>query len=67
MPPEHSSTERPHADLHDMTSLDLDRAAETFAQASDFTVGVEEEFSILDPHTLELVPRYEELRALADL
>ena len=67
MPPEHASTERPHADLHDMTSLDLDRAAETFAQASDFTVGVEEEFSILEPHTLDLVPRYEELRALADL
>jgi carboxylate-amine ligase len=67
VPLEHSSTERPHADLHDMTSLDLDRAAETFAQASDFTVGVEEEFSILEPHTLDLVPRYEELRALADL
>ena len=32
-----------------MTSLDLDRAAETFAAATDFTVGVEEEFSILDP------------------
>jgi carboxylate-amine ligase len=67
VPPEHPSTERPHADLHDMTSLDLDLAAETFAQASDFTVGVEEEFSILEPHTLDLVPRYEELRALADL
>jgi len=49
-----------------MTSLDLDRAAETFAQASDFTVGVEEEFSILDPRTLDLVPRFEELHALAE-
>ena len=47
-------------------SLDLDRAAETFAEASDFTVGVEEEFSILDPQTLDLVPRFEELRAAAE-
>jgi carboxylate-amine ligase len=48
-----------------MTSLDLDRAAELFAEASDFTVGVEEEFSILDPRTLELVPRFEQMRAAA--
>jgi carboxylate-amine ligase len=48
-----------------MTSLDLDQAAETFAAASDLTVGVEEEFSILDPDTLELAPRFEELRALS--
>ena len=47
-------------------SLDLERAAETFAEASDFTVGVEEEFSILDPDTLELMPRFEELRAAAE-
>ncbi|HEX3910083.1 MAG TPA: YbdK family carboxylate-amine ligase [Solirubrobacteraceae bacterium] len=44
-----------------MTSLDLDRAAETFAAATDFTVGVEEEFSILDPQTLELLPRFEQM------
>jgi carboxylate-amine ligase len=49
-----------------MTSLDLDRAAETFAEAADFTVGVEEEFSILHPETLDLVPRFEELRAAAE-
>jgi carboxylate-amine ligase len=48
-----------------MTSLDLDRAAETFAEAADFTVGVEEEFSILDPLTLELVPRFEQMRSAA--
>jgi glutamate---cysteine ligase / carboxylate-amine ligase len=48
-----------------MTSLDLDRAADTFAQASDFTVGVEEEFSILDPRTLDLLPRFEQLRDAA--
>jgi carboxylate-amine ligase len=49
-----------------MNSQDLDRAAETFAEADDLTVGVEEEFSILDPRTLELLPRFEELHAAAD-
>jgi carboxylate-amine ligase len=49
-----------------MNSLDLDRASETFAQSTDFTVGVEEEFSILDQHTLELIPRYEAMCAAAD-
>ena len=45
-----------------MTSLDLDQAAAIFVEASDLTVGIEEEFSILDPATLELAPRFEELR-----
>ncbi|HEV2943587.1 MAG TPA: YbdK family carboxylate-amine ligase [Solirubrobacteraceae bacterium] len=48
-----------------MTSLDLDRAEEIFAGARDLTVGVEEEFSILHPQTLELAPRFEQLRAAA--
>ena len=48
-----------------MTSLDLDKAVDTFAQATDLTVGLEEEFAILDPVTLELVPRFEELRDIA--
>jgi glutamate---cysteine ligase / carboxylate-amine ligase len=48
-----------------MTSLDLDRAAETFAEASDLTVGIEEEFSILDPQTLDMLPRFEQLRDAA--
>ncbi|MGA9875559.1 MAG: YbdK family carboxylate-amine ligase [Solirubrobacteraceae bacterium] len=45
-----------------MTSLDLDEAVATFARSRDLTVGLEEEFAILDPTTLELVPRFEELR-----
>jgi carboxylate-amine ligase len=51
-----------------MRSIDLDRAQELFAAAPELTVGVEEEFSILDPDTLELTPRFEELRdrALGD-
>jgi glutamate---cysteine ligase / carboxylate-amine ligase len=48
-----------------MTSLDLDRAVQTFAQASDFTVGVEEEFSILDSRTLDMLPLFEQLRDAA--
>ena len=49
-----------------MTSLDLDAVAGTFAEVRDLTVGVEEEFSILDPDTHDLAPRFEELRAAAD-
>jgi carboxylate-amine ligase len=45
-----------------MNTLDPDRVVETFASATDLTVGVEEEFSILDARTLELMPRFEQLR-----
>jgi carboxylate-amine ligase len=45
-----------------VSTIDLDRAVEIFAAASDLTVGVEEEFAILDPRTLDLAPRFEELR-----
>jgi carboxylate-amine ligase len=43
--------------------LDLPRAHETFESSTDFTVGIEEEFHLLDPATLRLVPRYEDLNA----
>jgi glutamate---cysteine ligase / carboxylate-amine ligase len=46
-------------------SLDTDRAAEAFAASTDWTVGLEEEFAILDPDTLDMVPRFEELRDAA--
>jgi carboxylate-amine ligase len=49
-----------------VNSEDLDRAEQRFAAATDMTVGIEEEFSILDPSSHELVPHYEELRAAAD-
>ncbi len=45
--------------------IDLDSAEETFTTATDLTVGLEEEFAILDPVTLDLVPRFEELRDAA--
>src|SRR3712207_4042656 len=46
-------------------AIDLAAAREAFAHSKDGTVGLEEEFAILDPETLELVPRFEELRDLA--
>jgi carboxylate-amine ligase len=46
-------------------TIDADRAAEAFAAATDFTVGIEEEFAVLDAGTLDLVPRFEELRDTA--
>jgi glutamate---cysteine ligase / carboxylate-amine ligase len=44
----------------------LAEARERFANATDFTIGIEEEFQILDPVTQDLTQRYVELRALAD-
>ena len=38
-------------------------ARERFEESQDFTVGIEEEFSLLDPESLDLVNRYEELLA----
>jgi carboxylate-amine ligase len=46
-------------------TIDPDGAAESFAGATDFTVGLEEEFALLDSETLDLVPRFEELRDAA--
>ena len=46
--------------------LDMAKAREVFDASEDFTVGIEEEFGILDPSTLSLEQRYGELRAAAD-
>ncbi|MEA2288203.1 MAG: glutamate---cysteine ligase / carboxylate-amine ligase [Solirubrobacteraceae bacterium] len=46
-------------------TIDADRAAEIFAAAADFTVGIEEEFAVLDARSLDLAPRFEELRDTA--
>jgi glutamate---cysteine ligase / carboxylate-amine ligase len=46
-------------------TIDADRAAEAFAAATDLTVGLEEEFALLGADTLDLVPRFEELRDAA--
>jgi glutamate---cysteine ligase / carboxylate-amine ligase len=44
-------------------SLDLDLARERFESSTDFTIGLEEEFAILDPRTLELEHRFEDVHA----
>src|SRR5918994_963327 len=48
--------------------LDMARAREAFESSTDFTVGIEEEFQILNTESLALVQRFEELyeAALAD-
>jgi len=45
--------------------LDLDTARATFDASTDFTVGLEEEFALLDPTDLGLVSRYEEMNQAA--
>lgn len=43
----------------------MDAVREVFDASTDFTIGLEEEFAIVDPTTLELVDRYPELYAAA--
>lgn len=44
----------------------MPRVREAFEASTDYTVGIEEEFAILDPATRSLTQRYDELRAAAD-
>jgi glutamate---cysteine ligase / carboxylate-amine ligase len=41
--------------------LDLDLARERFEASTDFTVAIEEEFALLEPESLELAHRFEEM------
>ena len=43
----------------------LARSRAEFESVPDFTVAVEEEFALLEPETLDLVNRFEELQAAA--
>src|SRR3954449_6377700 len=43
----------------------LREARERFDEATDFTVAVEEEFALLDPASLDLVNRFEDVQAAA--
>jgi carboxylate-amine ligase len=45
---------------HD-AGLDLDRVRTVFEESEDFTIGLEEEFAIVNPDSLELEHRFEEL------
>jgi glutamate---cysteine ligase / carboxylate-amine ligase len=42
--------------------IDLVAARETFEASQDLTVGIEEEYALVDPDTLELIPKFEQLR-----
>src|SRR5687767_9717855 len=42
--------------------IDLAAAREVYANSQDGTIGLEEEFAVLDPETLAMAPRFEELR-----
>src|SRR5919109_5366493 len=43
--------------------LDRAQTRELFEASTDFTIGLEEEFAIVDPETLELQHRFDELYA----
>ncbi|HET9094175.1 MAG TPA: YbdK family carboxylate-amine ligase [Solirubrobacteraceae bacterium] len=49
-----------------MSDIDLDSGRARFERATDFTVGLEEEFAILDPVDLDLTQRFETLRDAAE-
>lgn len=46
-------------------TIDLDAARALFDDSADLTVGIEEEFALIDPQTHELVPAFERLRDAA--
>jgi carboxylate-amine ligase len=45
------------------SGLDLDGVREIFEESTDFTIGLEEEFALVDPASLELQHRFDELYA----
>jgi glutamate---cysteine ligase / carboxylate-amine ligase len=45
----------------EIVEIDLARTREVFASSVDFTIGLEEEFAIVDPTSLDLVHRFTEL------
>jgi uncharacterized protein len=47
--------------------LDLNTARATFEASADFTVGLEEEFALLDPSELGLVQRFDELVSMEEV
>lgn len=49
--------------MTDSDLLDLDAVREVFETSQDFTIGLEEEFAIVDPESLDLVDRFPELKA----
>jgi carboxylate-amine ligase len=49
--------------MGETVGLDLEQTREVFEASTDFTVGLEEEFAIVDPESLELAHRFDDLYA----
>ena len=54
---------RGRSDAVDAGHLDLERVRQLFDASSDFTIGLEEEFAIVDPDSLDLRHQFEDLYA----
>jgi glutamate---cysteine ligase / carboxylate-amine ligase len=55
--------DRGRTDAEAAGHLDLVRTRELFASSTDFTIGLEEEFAIVDPRSLELLHRFDDVYA----
>jgi carboxylate-amine ligase len=51
--------------MGEFVPIDLEAVEGAFAASTDATIGIEEEFQVLDPGSLDMVPRFEELRDAA--
>jgi len=47
--------------MGEFVAIDLEAVPEAYAASTDGTIGIEEEFQILDPGSLDMAPRFEEL------
>jgi glutamate---cysteine ligase / carboxylate-amine ligase len=52
--------------MGEFVPIDLEAVPEEFAASADATIGIEEEFQVLDASSLDMVPRFEELRDAAN-
>jgi len=51
--------------MGEFVPIDLEAVEGAFAASTDATIGIEEEFQVLDAGSLDMVPRFEELRDAA--
>jgi glutamate---cysteine ligase / carboxylate-amine ligase len=51
--------------MGEFVPIDLEAVPGAFAASTDGTIGIEEEFAVLDAASLDMVPRFEELHAAA--
>ena len=51
--------------MGEFVPIDLEAVEGAFAASTDATIGIEEEFQVLDTGSLDMVPRFEELRDAA--